>query len=32
MSQWGANAMAHSGYTYRDILQFYYTGIEVRQP
>lgn len=32
MSQWGANAMAQVGYTYRDILQFYYTGIEVRQP
>ncbi len=32
MSQWGAYSMAQSGYTYRDILQFYYTGIEVRQP
>jgi len=32
MSQWGANAMASAGYTYLDILQFYYTGIEVRQP
>ena len=32
MSQWGAYAMAQSGHTYRDILQFYYTGIEVRQP
>lgn len=32
MSQWGAYAMAQAGYTYRDILQFYYTGIEVRQP
>lgn len=27
MSQWGAFAMAEQGYTYRDILQFYYTGI-----
>ena len=32
MSQWGAYAMAQQGYTYRDILSFYYTGIEVRQP
>ena len=27
MSQWGAKAMAEQGYTYRDILNFYYTGI-----
>ena len=27
MSQWGANAMAKRGYTYLDILYFYYTGI-----
>lgn len=32
MSQWGAYAMAQQGYTYRDILTFYYTGIEVRKP
>ena len=32
MSQWGAYAMAQQGYTYEDILKFYYTGIEVRQP
>lgn len=32
MSQWGAYAMAQQGYTYRDILTFYYTGIEVREP
>ena len=32
MSQWGAYAMAQQGYTYLDILTFYYTGIEVRQP
>lgn len=32
MSQWGAYSMAQQGYTYWDILQFYYTGIEVRQP
>ncbi len=29
MSQWGAYAMAQQGYTYLDILQFYYTGITV---
>ena len=29
MSQWGAYAMAQQGYTYMDILQFYYTGITV---
>ena len=27
MSQWGAFALAEQGYTYRDILNFYYTGI-----
>lgn len=30
MSQWGAYSMAQQGYTYKDILSFYYTGIEVR--
>lgn len=29
MSQWGAYAMAQQGYTYEEILQFYYTGITV---
>ena len=29
MSQWGAYAMASQGYTYQQILQFYYTGITV---
>ena len=29
MSQWGAYAMANQGYTYQQILQFYYTGITV---
>ena len=29
MSQYGAYAMAKQGYTYLDILQFYYTGITV---
>ena len=32
MSQWGAYSMAQSGYTYDQILTFYSTGIEVRQP
>ena len=32
MSQWGAYAMAEQGYGYDEILSFYYTGIEVRQP
>lgn len=30
MSQWGASAMAELGYGYREILEFYYTGIEIR--
>lgn len=29
MSQWGAYAMALEGYTYIDILNFYYAGIEI---
>ena len=29
MSQFGAYAMANMGYTYQEILQFYYTGITV---
>lgn len=29
MSQWGAYAMANQGYTYQQILQFYYTGVTV---
>lgn len=29
MSQWGAYAMAQAGRTYKDILQFYYTGVEI---
>ena len=29
LSQFGAKAMAEQGYTYLDILQFYYTGITV---
>jgi len=26
MSQWGANSMARQGFTYKDILNFYYSG------
>ena len=29
MSQWGAYAMADLGYTYEEILQFYYTGVTI---
>ena len=29
MSQWGAYAMADLGYDYEEILQFYYTGVEI---
>ena len=28
MSQWGASKMANSGYSYKDILKFYYKGID----
>ena len=31
MSQWGAYAMAQEGYTYKDILTFYFTGVEIHQ-
>ena len=30
MSQWGAYSMASLGYSYRDILQFYYTDVSIR--
>ncbi len=30
MSQWGANAMARRGFGYEDIIEFYFTGVEVR--
>ncbi|MBQ9648748.1 MAG: SpoIID/LytB domain-containing protein, partial [Oscillospiraceae bacterium] len=30
MSQWGAVAMAEQGKDYKEILQFFYTGVEVR--
>lgn len=29
MSQWGAYAMATKGYTYEDIIKFYYPGVEI---
>ena len=29
MSQWGAYAMAKQGFSYEDILKFYFTGIEI---
>ena len=29
MSQWGANRMARSGFTYEDILKHYYCGVEI---
>ena len=30
MSQYGAEAMARQGYTYQDILKYYYQGIEIK--
>ena len=29
MSQWGAKAMADMGFSYKDILTYYYTGVEI---
>ena len=29
MSQYGANGMANSGYTYEQILKYYYSGVEI---
>lgn len=29
MSQWGARGMAEQGYNYREILQYYYTGVSI---
>lgn len=29
LSQYGANGMANAGYTYKEILEFYYTGVRV---
>ena len=31
MSQYGAEAMARLGYTYQDILKYYYQGIEIKK-
>ena len=31
MSQWGAYAMANQGFTFDQILKFYYTGIEIHE-
>jgi len=31
MSQWGAQAMAKSGSSYKDILKHYYTGVELQK-
>ena len=31
MSQWGARGMAEAGFTYDQILTYYYTGIEVKK-
>ena len=31
MSQYGANAMANSGYKYDEILKYYYTGIKINE-
>ena len=30
MSQWGAYAMGQQGYSYEEILKFYYTGITIQ--
>lgn len=30
MSQWGAKAMADQGFSYIDILQFYFTGVDIQ--
>lgn len=30
MSQYGANAMAKNGKSYKDILLYYYTGVEIK--
>ena len=31
MSQYGANAMAKEGSTYKDILKYYYQGITIEE-
>jgi stage II sporulation protein D len=32
MSQWGAYIMAREGHSFRDILKYYYQGVEIRTP
>ena len=29
LSQWGANGMANAGFSYEDIIKFYFTGVQV---
>jgi stage II sporulation protein D len=29
MSQWGARGMAEQGYTFDEILRYYYTGVDI---
>ncbi len=31
LNQWGAHTMAEQGKSYREILSFYYTGVQIRQ-
>jgi len=31
LSQWGAHEMAEEGHTYRDILHFYYEGVDIQR-
>jgi stage II sporulation protein D len=31
LNQWGAHAMAQQGKTYREILNFYYTDVEIQR-
>jgi stage II sporulation protein D len=31
LNQWGAHAMAEQGKSYREILSFYYTGVQIQQ-
>ena len=31
LNQWGAHAMAEQGKTYREILSFYYSGVQIQQ-
>jgi stage II sporulation protein D len=31
MSQWGAYGMAKQGYSYREILNYYYSNVQIEQ-